>query len=91
MEPAENASRGHDPSDNPPRTPSLTTATAGTDPGDIMARQMCEAMQTLPFTHLMGFARTLARDLGHGDNHDSVVRVAEALIATAAVWRIAAR
>lgn len=60
-----------------------------TEPGEVIAHQMCQAMRAMPFTELYTFARTLARDLGSGDDPVNVVRVAEALLATAEVWHIA--
>ncbi len=57
--------------------------------GPIPAVDVAVALQRMPYSDMVTFSLSLARDLLQRDDPAAVSRVAEALIATAQVWHTA--
>lgn len=69
--------------------PASVGPTAGQHAGPQPAVDLAVALQNMPYSDMVTFSLSLARDLLQRDDPAAVSRVAEALIATAQVWHTA--
>ncbi len=70
-------------------SPASVRPAAGQHAGPQPAVDLAVALQNMPYSDMVTFSLSLARDLLQRDDPAAVSRVAEALIATAQVWHTA--